>query len=245
MSKQEAEALRDEVTLPNFQSGRGEYSTPLVIVFEFEDGLPPGTGGVSVTTEFSDGKNSVLGTSANRRAGKMTAKRVFSATSSVVSLDRRTFQWPEKVALNLKYPADTAQLIKELDEIPDKPIQLARGVSWSVEAETGYEPGGDGTRYPAGVLEVSKASLDLLAFGVHVYKKGSERRLAGSYSTIRERGDQLFEIRVSRRFPDEKELDRIEFYRQRFKRTTVSDVPLRIELLEETNLSKALKEASR
>jgi hypothetical protein len=235
LTESESKALQDEINVPMFQSNSDKYSTPLLIIFEFEDQLPAGTGGVRVTVEFSDGTSSLLGTSVNRRAGQKTKDRVFAVSLAVVSIERRTFEWPNSIALNLKYPAETPTLVKTIGEIPDEPVRLARGVSWSVEAETGYEPGGDGTRYPAGVLEVSKESLDLLSFDVRVYKKGVDRPLRGSYTTIRERDDQQFEIRVSERFPTNEELDRIEIYRQRYQRTTVFDVPLYIDLLRQAN----------
>jgi hypothetical protein len=150
------------------------------------------------------------------------------------------FNWPESVKVHLKYPVEIPVLVKTLNEVPAEAVQIADGVAWYVDPHAGYDVGAPRIinaptpRFPAAVLEtIQDGSLDLVDYSVRVKLKNSETELQGSHTTIRDRNGKQYRVDVSRKFPPDEEIDRIEVYRQRFTRSIIKDVRLRTDLIPE------------
>ena len=238
VDKAERAELEQEIYGTEVQWMNQKQATPLVAIFEYSDNLPAGIDGIRMEAA-TDNHRTRGGSYLKRMVGKTTKSRVFSVSTATAFTERKDFEWPEKVDLNLTFPSTDMKLIKKLDAIPKGSVKLQRGVSWSVEPKAGYDPGKKpAERFPAGVLLVSKEASDLIEVSVRVYAKGDKRPLDEQYVTLREIDGELFKVRVSKRFPEADELERIEFYRMLYRKTKVAGVVVRTDLLPKQEAAK-------
>lgn len=207
-------------------SRKPQDSPRLLLIFDVGIEFPPWAG-VRVDCDLPYGQKLAAG----RFGRKEGEKYLVSWLVVFDQYDSRNTIWPENVRLDLAFPIEEPVKIRVLTSVPEKPLLLARGVSWSVEPEMvirlGSMPGEK--KYPAGVLEISERSLGLQEISVQIFEKESERKLRERYVTTRERNGERFEVRVSDRFPEAGNLDRVEVYRQLFRRRSI-DVRIKLKL---------------
>ena len=238
LSENDAQAIKNEIRGTEVSRMSQPESRPLVFIFDVGTRLPPLSMGVKVNCRLPDGHETRGGTFVNRSAGRQTPTRIFAVSAATRFLRAGDqFQWPQSADIVLTFPIETPELIDTRTTIPTEPVVIADGVRWMVEPDAGYDPRqqGPASRYPAAVLEtLHDESPELINYFVRVYEKGSDRALPDAFTTIRERDGKRYRIEVSDRFPEPEQLDRIEFYRQRWARAVVPDVRIRTDLLAKT-----------
>lgn len=218
------QSLVDNLKSYQLFSRKPQESAPLLLIFDVGSEFPP-SAGVRVDCDLPNGQKVMNG----RFGRKEGEKYLVSWLEASDPIRNHPVDWPENISLTLTFPIEEPVKIRVLTSVPEMPLLLARGVSWSVEPEMGYDPDNNVQKYPAGVLEISEQSLGLQEISVQIFERGSERKLRESYVTIRERNGERFEVRVSDRFPEAENLDRVDIYRQLFRRRSV-DVKIKPEL---------------
>ena len=205
-----------------------DQSRPLVVIFELHDGLPVDTTGVRTIALLAQGDEARHGSWGDRFSGSKTPSRIFAVATAAST--RPAFEWPKQVDLKLKFPVEEPVLLKTITEIPKERFEFGRGASWAVEPNVSYNNRKDGWSKPGGVLMTSRSTTDLLVHSVVIYGKDGQP-VSNLLSTIREVDGEKFTTRVSKPFPPPEELDRVEFYRQRFRRSIIRNVAVRTDLL--------------
>lgn len=147
--------------------------------------------------------------------------------------------WPEMVALQIRFPTEDWEVIKTIEDIPDEPVELADNVTWYLDPKRArIHDAGDGK--PKQPLEMTAAVLQCPTgemsedYDVRVYlrdRSKSDETLSEMYSTNRDVGERTFSIRVSNAFPSKDAIERVEFRRRRFAKARIENVAVRLDLL--------------
>ncbi|WP_417387124.1 hypothetical protein [Gimesia sp.] len=206
---------------------------PLSMVFQVDGRLVDSP--VLPTVITADGVRHTGGATVNSPRNGMIVSAAAPYQSTLAN-------WPEEIAVEIRYPIENRVIAKTLKEIPDEPVQIAKGVSWYLDPnrarETDPATGKFQIAYDktAAVLQVNRETADKLTqYECRVYLRGQKAPLQGQYSTIIEPDGQLNEIRVSKSFAQKQDIEKVEIVRQRFKTGLIKNIPVKLLLLPEAN----------
>lgn len=233
------EKLRADIRGTEVEWMNQPKSRPLIFVFDPGTALTDGAAGVRAQVRLSGGATTSGGSSWNRSPGKTHTDQMYAISSAAQFLMRdQQFKWPDQADVIITYPIENRVLLATLTEIPRFPVQITKGARWYIDQTAGYDPSAPRIvnrppdRFPAGVLETATdGSLDLINYGVLIYRKGDDRPIRDSYTTMQDRNGATWRIDVSSRFPPPEEFDRIEIYRTRSARAVIPKVKIRTDLL--------------
>ncbi len=255
LTDQQLAALRaDAPGTERHHCSQPEFQAPHPLVFIFDVGSVGREikNGVNVKCELPNGQMASLGSWGVTEPGKVSVDRFYTVSAAVGNRPYKgDFHWTDSTNVHLKYPLEAPLIIQTFDT-PVEKIDIAKGVTWTIDPKAGsdYEVpravassevvlGTDipvvrslGEPYPAAVLEsIDDGSLDLVDYWVNVHLKESDQRLQEAQASVRERDGQLYTIRISKRFPDFKNVKRIDVCRQRFTVSVIKDVKIRTDLM--------------
>ncbi len=255
LTDQQLTALRaDAPGTERHHCSQPEFQAPHPLVFIFDVGSIGREikNGVNVKCELPNGQTAGLGSWGVTEPGKVSADRFYTVSAAVGSRPYKgEFHWTESTNVHLKYPIEAPQVIQTFNT-PVEKIEIAKGVTWIIDPKAGSDHGvpravasGEvvlgteipvirsvGEPYPAAVLEsIHDGSLDLVDYWVNVHLKESDQRLQEAQATHRERDGQLYTVRISKRFPDFKNVKRIDVCRQRYTVSVIKDVKIRTDLM--------------
>ncbi|HTU27593.1 MAG TPA: M56 family metallopeptidase [Pirellulales bacterium] len=165
---------------------------------------------------------------------------------STLSPPKATFDhWPKQIAIEYTYPIEDPQVIHQITAVPDGPVPVDDGVTWYLDPKRALERGRPklaelvrANGKTAAVLQTPRSSDDSLPLDSYLarvfLKNGKE--LSGVYSTIiGAAAEKMHTIQVSEAFAGKDDIARVEFQRQRFRRVTLTDVPLLLDLMPADN----------
>ena len=221
--KQSAEVLEKVKTFVVHWRRDNELS-PLVLVFKVDQRLTSSP--ILATVLSGDGTRLSEGSARSTPTNGMNV-------SAVAPNKERLASWPKQISLELKFPIEDPQVLSELTEVPDDPVEVADGVTWYLDPDRALQREGgrliQAMNKTAAVLQ-SKQLPDsaLSSYGARVFlKDGTE--LQGCYTTgIKSSGEQ-YRIDVSDPIQSKGDIIRVRFVRQRFRLEVVKNIPLRLE----------------
>ena len=235
-----------------FSPSNNEVPHPLIFIFDVGPIGRKTQAGVCAKCELSDGKLTGLGTWGVTTPSKVFPECVYTVTAVAASKPRQgEFQWPKVTNVHIRYPLEVPEVIQSFDT-PVEKIEVAEGIKWAIEPEAGFDtkPTNQitwpnegvlvetiGKRYPAAVLEsvIDESQMPLVNYWVSVYLKEPDKRLSSKMTQIRIRDGKKYTAEISERFPDFKNVKRIDVLRQRFATSVIENVTIRTDLLPQTS----------
>ena len=205
-----------------------EELRPLVLVFQVDPGV-----------ERAPVIPTVLGLDDQRHVGGSARFRPTEGlnVSAASARKRDLAEWPQRVSLEIRYPVENVQTIRTVTEFSDAPIQVAEGVEWTLDRsrartrEAGRLVRAEGLA-PVLRFERDRGDWELHSYSVRCYIRGQKAPLDEAYVTIvdGDRSGQYF-IRVFETVASRDEIEKVEFTRQRYATDRIGPVPLRLDLL--------------
>lgn len=222
----ETDSLLDDVKSFQTHWRQPEQLSPLVMIFRRDTTIKTG---VSVAVVLPDGRRLWSGS-----WGPFLPNGL--SKSACAPQVRELAKWPDEIDIDVKTPLEEPQIIKTVQPIPQRAVEVAPGVRWYVDPYRGidFKRGGERREHlAAAVLEIENDSSDsLVTYEATAWRRGQETPLRGSYATIIEpRPNIRVTIRVSEPLDDVNSIEKVEFTRQRFKIQRFKDVKLRLDLL--------------
>lgn len=230
-----------------------EVPHPLIFIFDVGPIGRKTQNGVMVNCELPDGKLTKLGSWGMTTPGQIFPERVYTLSAVTDSKPRQgEFQWPKITNVHIRYPIEVPEVIQSFDT-PVEKIDVAEGITWAIEPEAGFDiiertdqiANSDGTLvastsgkpYPAAVLEsvIDESQKPLIDHWVRVYLKEPDRTLHHKMTQIRIRDGKKYSAEISERFPDFKNVKRIDVMRQRFANSVIKNVTIRTDLRPQTS----------
>jgi hypothetical protein len=155
---------------------------------------------------------------------------------SAVSPNRSELKkWPAKIDLQIRVPLENPTLIQTIDSVTDEHVAVGPGVRWYIDQQKGidYRSQPPRTGLTAAVLEIrNDRQENLTKFSASIWMKGEKQPLPEEYVTnIEPKPGIPATIRVSRPIDDPKNIEKVEFYRQRFRMELINDVETHLDLI--------------
>ena len=157
-------------------------------------------------------------------------------------------KWPSKVDFEIHYAVEKGKVIKTITEVPDKPVDIADGVTWYLDpSRVNRRHVNKGQQHPlkktAGVLQTRvDGDWKLTDYTASMYLKGRKRPVENALSTLT--GDPngpLYEKSVSDAFESKDDIKRIDFFRRRYEIAYLRQVPVRTDLLSPEQLQQGTR----
>ena len=156
---------------------------------------------------------------------------------SAISPARTTLaEWPETINVEIKIPLEQPTLTMTVDSITDERVTVAPGVLWYIDNEKGVDY--SNPKQPRGGLTAAVFELQndtfksLTNYSFKMYLKGSDEPSSYAFATVIEpQPGKRSTIYVSRALDDPQSIERVEFFRQRFRFEQINTIKTRPDLL--------------
>ena len=144
--------------------------------------------------------------------------------------------WPAKIKLEMKVPLERPTKIKTLHSAPDGLADVGPGARWYLDPRKGVNrsnPQKPISGLTAAVLELRYDSMkSLINHSAEVWLKGRDRPLAMGYATIIEPEPGVTaSIYVTEPIDDLEMIEKVEFFRQRFRFERIDGVETHLDLM--------------
>jgi beta-lactamase regulating signal transducer with metallopeptidase domain len=195
-------------------SDRDRIARPLVLWFEDMSATDVRAVVVSIVTP---------GGTAESRNIALNARRDNFRVTAVAPL--KPFAWGPTAALKIGYPIESPELIKELRDVPDAPVDIDGGAAWLGVVEA------DGRL--ASTLRIWRKPHDeyLVSYGARLYAKRNQWPADNDGGIVRTFDDRQERVDWYKVQPEE--IDLVRLTRQHRATTVIEDVPLRHDLYPE------------
>ncbi len=198
---------------------------PLLLVFKVDDRLTRGPLSADIVTESG----------LRLHGGSARNVPTHGMNVSVVAPSANEFAaWPERITVEVAYPVEEVTVIKTLTEVPNEPVEIARGVTWYLDPDRAVTFSSLGTKRAVGktswVLQKGRdEQTRLMSYAARVYQSDDERLDTSYHTILGEPGGELQSLVVSEPFDNREQIKRVEFVRQQRRLIRFDNIPVRLQ----------------